>query len=156
MSLAFLDTSALMKLYIAEIGSNWLKTFVQQNRVGISELTFYEAATVLRRRTLEGTITDLQALAIYATLQNDSTNYDVLELRANDQLRRVLGLAFNPLGNLRLRALDAIQIAAAQIMSETVSQMNPPIPFVFVSADAQLLRVAQHLGLATDNPENHP
>lgn len=156
MSLVFLDTSALIKLYIAEIGSNWLKTFVQNNQVGISELAFYEAATVLRRRALEGTITNLQALTIYTQLQTDSANYNVLDLRVNDQLRRVEGLAFNPLGNLRLRALDAIQMAAAQIMNETATQMVPPVPFIFVSSDAQLLRVAQHLGLTTDNPENHP
>ncbi len=34
MSLLFLDTSALLKLYITEIGSNWIKNFVTGHQNG--------------------------------------------------------------------------------------------------------------------------
>ena len=118
MSLVFLDTSALMKLYIPELGSSWLRTYIQGNQVGIYELALYESATVLRRRILEGSISYTQALALYAQLQFDSIGYDILELRVNNQVDRFVNLAFNLPGNLRIRALDGIQLAAAQVMRE--------------------------------------
>ncbi len=142
MSLLFLDTSALMKLYIGEIGSGWLRNYIVNNQIGISELALYEGATVLRRRFLEGSITQAQALTLYARLQNDSTSFDVLELRMSRQLERVVNMAFNGLGSLRLRALDTMHLAAAEVMQEAADLQNPSEPFVFVSSDLQLLRAA--------------
>jgi predicted nucleic acid-binding protein len=156
MGLAFLDTSALMKLYITEIGSNWLKIYVKNNQIAISELALYEGATVLRRRFLENSITHTQALALYARLQNDSTGFDVLELGANKQLERVVNLVFNQPGSFRIRALDSIHLAAAQAMHEALNLSDPPVLFVFVSSDLHLLAAAQTLGFNIENPENHP
>jgi predicted nucleic acid-binding protein len=90
MSLLFLDTSAIIKLYLIEVGSNWLKSFIAGNQISISELALYEGATVLRRRYLEGSITQPQALALYARLQQESQSYDIIELRSERQLERVV------------------------------------------------------------------
>lgn len=46
MSLLFLDTSGLLKLYLPEIGSSWLKSFITGHNIVISGLAFYESATV--------------------------------------------------------------------------------------------------------------
>ncbi len=54
MSLLYLDTRALLKLDLPEMGSNWLKSFIQGYN---SEYALYESATVLRRHYLEGTQT---------------------------------------------------------------------------------------------------
>jgi len=43
MSLIFLDTSALIKLHLLEVGSSWLKSFIAGNQISISELALYEA-----------------------------------------------------------------------------------------------------------------
>ncbi|MEI6045056.1 MAG: hypothetical protein WCS37_11950 [Chloroflexota bacterium] len=37
MSLIFLDTSALLKLYLPEIGSSWLRSFMTGQQISISE-----------------------------------------------------------------------------------------------------------------------
>lgn len=72
MGLVFLDTSALIKLYLPEIGSSWLQQLVSGNQVVISELVLYECATLLRRRHLEGSLTLTQAAALYTQIQQDS------------------------------------------------------------------------------------
>ncbi|NWJ97026.1 MAG: type II toxin-antitoxin system VapC family toxin [Chloroflexi bacterium] len=155
-SLLFLDTSALIKLHLLEVGSSWLKSFIAGNQISISELALYESATVLRRRYLEGSITQPQALALYAQLQQESQSYDVIELRSERQLERVVALAFSLPQNLRIRALDSIHLVAAQISKEAANRLVPPEPFVFVSSDRQLLQVAQSQNLVTENPEDHP
>jgi hypothetical protein len=38
---------------------------------------------------------------------------------------------------------------------EDTRALTPAPPFVFVSSDAQLLRVAQAQGFVTENPEDH-
>ena len=63
-------------------------------------------------------------------------------------------MAFSLPSNLRLRALDAIQLAAANIIREAANSQSPPEPFTFISSDKQLLQVAQSQGLATQNPED--
>src|SRR5437764_637569 len=114
MSLLFLDTSALLKLYLPEIGSGWLSIFITGHNLAISELALYESATVLRRRYLEGSLTLLQASTLHVRLQRDSLAYITIPLNTDRQLERVIDFAFKLPTGLRLRALDAIQLAAAE------------------------------------------
>jgi len=155
-SLIFLDTSALLKLYLPEIGSGWLKTFITGNNLAISELALYESATVLRRRYLEGSLTLQQASTLHLNLQRESLTYITIPLGTNRQLERVIAFAFNLPSSLRLRALDAIHLAAAEITSELAKVQTPPENYIFVSADRQFLRVVQAQGFTTENPEDHP
>jgi predicted nucleic acid-binding protein len=156
MSLLYLDTSALIKLYLNETGSSWLRTFVTGEQITFSELVLYESATVLRRHYLEGSLTRKQASSLYARLMRNSQAYQVVLLRIERQLPRVMTMAFNlPLG-LRLRALDSIHLAAAQVSREAATNLAQPVPFIFVSSDRQLLQAAQALGFTTENPESHP
>lgn len=57
---------------------------------------------------------------------------------------------------LRIRSLDSIHLTAAQVAMEQAQSLTPPVTLVFVSSDAQLLRVAQAQGFTTENPEAHP
>lgn len=156
MSLLFLDTSALLKLYLPEIGSGWIKSFIAGQQIAISELALYESATVLRRRYQEGTLIRPQAASLYAKLRKESEAYAVILLRTERQLPRVITFSFNLPAGLRLRALDSIHLAAATISREAANRITPPEPFIFVSSDRQLLQVAVAQGFATENPEDHP
>jgi len=155
-SLLFLDTSALMKLYLPELGASWIRNLVIGQQITVSELALYESATVFRRHYLEGALTRKQASSLYARLRRDSQVYQIVLLRIERQLPRVVTIAFNLPPGLRLRALDSIHLAAAQVASEQANSVVPPEPFVFVSSDRQLLHVAQFQGFATENPETHP
>ncbi len=156
MSVLFLDTSALLKLYLPETGSSWLKTFIMGHNLVISELALYESATVLRRRYLEGSLTLLQASTLHVGLQRDSLAYITIPLNAERQLERVINFAFKLPTALRLRALDAIQLAAAEIANELSQTQTPPDQFMFISSDKQFLQVAQAQNFLTENPEDHP
>ena len=89
MSVLFLDTSAFIKYYLPEIGSNWLRNFVSGNQTVISEITLYECATLLRRRYLEGSFTRKQAAFVYGKIRRDSHNHTIIELHSDRQLQRV-------------------------------------------------------------------
>jgi predicted nucleic acid-binding protein len=52
-----------------------------------------------------------------------------------------------------LRGYDAVQLASALILPVVSVQLRP---LIFVSADSALLRVARQMGLATENPLDHP
>jgi predicted nucleic acid-binding protein len=155
-AILFLDTSAFLKLYVAEKGSNWLKTFASGNQLVISELTFYESATALRRRYLDGIFTRQEASKLYSQIYHDRFNYDIIAIGSDRQLNRVVSLSFNLPPNLRLRALDSLQLTAAIINQMRASNQQPHDIVTFVSSDQQLLKVAQAQGFAIENPEDHP
>jgi hypothetical protein len=52
-----------------------------------------------------------------------------------------------------LRGYDAVQLASALLLPAASSQLRS---LLFVSADSALLRVARQMGLATENPLDHP
>ena len=156
MTLAFLDTSALLKLYVAEIGSTWLTNFVADKQIVISELTLIESATALRRRYLEGIFTRRQAAALYARIRRHKTAYEIVIIGEERQIPRTITVAFNLPAPFRLRALDAIQLTASKIALDKANRLIPPIPLVFVSSDVQLLNVALSRGFTVENPENYP
>jgi predicted nucleic acid-binding protein len=54
-----------------------------------------------------------------------------------------------------LRAYDAVQLASALVASRALADAALPLP-VFLSADNDLLVIAQAEGLPTDNPNLHP
>jgi predicted nucleic acid-binding protein len=152
----YLDTSAFLKLYRAEVGSNWLKNFVIGNELIISQLTLFESANTLARLYREGFFTRLVALGLYRQIRRDSRKLTLLPLGTPQQLRRATSIAFNLTGGLRLRTLDAIQLATAIQAEEVARSLTPPVPFLFVSSDSQLLQVARSIGLVVENPEDHP
>ena len=57
-SVAYLDTSALIKRYITEVGSEWIRTLLREptTRTFTSLLTVIEGNCTLARRRREGTL----------------------------------------------------------------------------------------------------
>lgn len=156
MAKLYLDTSAFLKLYRSEVGSTWLKNFVGGNEIIISRLTIFESANTFARLYREGLLTRLVAFGLYRQIRRDSRNFSIIPLGTSQQLRTATSTAFNLATGLRLRTLDAIHLATAIQADEAARSLTPPVPFLFVSSDGQLLRVAQSIGLTVENPEDHP
>jgi predicted nucleic acid-binding protein len=156
MEFVFLDTNSLIKLYVPEKGSNWLKNFVTGKQIVISEITLFESLTVVRRLYVEGKFTLTQAEALFSLIYQDRLNHTVILVGGEAQINDLSNIVFGLATNLRLRALDSLQLIAAEIARDTVNSLNPPEALTFVSSDVQLLRVAQARGFVTDNPDNHP
>lgn len=157
MDYIFLDTNALLKLYLNEVGSTWLKGYVAGKRISISELAIFESATTLARRFLAGEFTRNQAYILLTLIAQDCDNtYELVPLDNKLQSNRVFAVAEQWPTTSRIRTLDTIQLAAAKTVLEVANLQQPPASFKLISADAQLLRVAQVQGLIVENPENYP
>jgi len=150
----FLDTSALVKRYIAEIGSNWVKVITNpgvSNDLAISQITWVEVLSALSRRQREGSLSADDFNSVFQYFSNDfDTQYRVIEV---DQA--LIQSAGQLVIQYPLRAYDAVQLASALRVQSIFSQI-PNMQLIFLSADHRLLNIAQSQGLVTDNPNNYP
>ena len=150
----FLDTSALVKRYIAEIGSNWVKVITNpavSNDLAISQITWVEVLSALSRRQREGSLSADDFNSVFQYFSNDfDTQYRVIEV---DQA--LIQSAGQLVIQYPLRAYDAVQLASALRVQSIFSQI-PNMQLIFLSADHRLLNIAHSQGLVTDNPNNYP
>lgn len=150
MTLFFADTSAVAKRYVTEIGSTWVKSWIEPGSghlVVISDLTKVEMVSVLARRRREGAITSGDfTLLRNAFLLHVDTQYLAIGIQ-----EEVLARARRLLDAHTLRTLDAIQLACAMQVAGLFSQ-----PVILASADQSLLAAAAAEGLATEDPNLHP
>jgi uncharacterized protein len=150
----FLDSSALVKRYIPEIGSSWIRQITDpshQNDLFIARITWVEVLSALARREREEFLTSNnvnQITTIFAT--HLAQQYRVLEI---DQT--LIDLAGDLVTHYPLRAYDSIQLAAALRLQTSLTQVQLPDP-IFLTADQRLLAIAQASGLPCDNPNQHP
>lgn len=156
MEVAFFDTSALLKKYFKEKGSGWLANFLVGKQIVVSELTLFEVVIAVRRRYSTNLLTLKEALDTIDKINNDSLTFDIIALSDANLKTEVKNTVFKLQNSLVVRTLDAIHLTTAVRIFNTVNSFTPPEPFVFVSSDAQLLRVAQSQKLPTENPEDHP
>ena len=154
MSLYFLDSSALAKRYIAEVGSAWIRDLTNplaRNHLLIARITWVEVLSALARRQREGNMTPGEVAQVTQTFRYDlDMQYRVSEL---DQ---ALAVAAGELVTRHpVRAYDAVQLAAALRIQAGLAQVTSPA-LTFLSADDRLLAIARAEGLLTDNPNDHP
>ena len=149
----YLDTSALVKNYITEKGSGWVKTLLASERtprVFTSHLSVVEATCALARRRREGTMTPEGHVQILTALDYDFTyRYNLIEVTPT-----VIDTARLLANRHPLRAYDAVQLASAWLAHQERLRTELP-PLTFVCADDRLIGIAQAEGLLTDNPNDH-
>jgi predicted nucleic acid-binding protein len=154
MTVYFLDSSALAKRYIAEIGTPWIRTIVSPktgNTIFIAQITPIEIVSGSARRKRDGSITSRTARAVRLLVDRHAQReYIVVGL-----VEQIVQRAENLLEVYTLRAYDAVQLASAlesnsRLLSTGLSALT------FVSADTRLLNTASTEGLATDDPNAHP
>jgi uncharacterized protein len=146
----FLDTSALAKRYIPEIGTPWINritTTTADQIILLSQLAWVELQSAISRRQRENALTPAQSQTLSLNFQTHwQTDYHIITV---DQT--LLNLATELIKKHPLRAYDAVQLASALIIQPDLPdpQTNP---FTFVSADDRLLAIAQLEGLTIFNP----
>lgn len=117
--ICYLDTSALVKLYVREEGSDQVGDLINNSFViATCKIAFAEARAAFARGYREGIITHNDYRIIVNSFLNDWNRYLVLEI--SDPL--VL-LAGDLAEKQRLRGFDAIHLAAALIFSQQVKQL---------------------------------
>lgn len=150
MTVYFMDTSAIIKRYVTEVGSGWITSLIQPvsgHIVVLSALANVESFSTLARLQRSKHLTP----TIVTQRQNDflvdiKTQYLLISL--NDA---VLARAGTLVNKYPLRTLDSIQLSCAM-----EAQVTLGVVLVFLSADNNLLSAAAAEGFPTDNPLNHP
>jgi predicted nucleic acid-binding protein len=149
---AFADTSALLKLYVAEDGSRWMSETVRPDGIAISDLAVAETGVTLARLVRDGLIPAPVARSAWKLFRRQLRTFIVYGLERRSLISAANLAARSP---VRLRTLDAIHLQGATEASIRARRDGQPSP-VFISADARLLAAAGALGFRTDNPLNHP
>jgi uncharacterized protein len=146
--LYFLDTSALVKLYVREVGTERLLRLADRatsNRLAVLALAQVEIHSAVRRRERAGDIDVSIASLILDNLDHDMQGR-FLRQTLNDP---VLDMACALVDRHFLRAYDAIQLAGCLSMKVAAGADA----LVFVCSDRRLLQAAVLEGLSTLNPE---
>ena len=149
----FLDSSALIKRYVVEIGSPWIKTLTDSqtgNSLLLVRITWVEVLSAFARRQREGGITAAEVAALIAKFRSEfNSRYRVIEVDL-----ALVERAGELIVQYPRRAYDAVQLASALRVQSLLTSM-PETQLIFVSADNRLLDIAQSAGLAIDNPNNY-
>jgi predicted nucleic acid-binding protein len=135
----FCDTSALIKLYITEAGSDALKAQMREaEAVAVSRIAWAEAHAALSRRAREVPEDALVIEQAKAALATDWPHFVVLDI---DQ--SLVERAGEYADTFALRGYDSIQLAAA---SEAARIAQSPV--FFACFDTRLNKAAKMLGMA--------
>ena len=133
----YLDTSALVKLYVEEEGSATVREAVARaETVATTVIAYVEACAAFARRRREGGLSRGDYRRTIQELQSDWDRYLLLEV-TNELIRRAAGLAaIHP-----LRAYDAMHLASAKELQERIQG-----PFFFACWDSNLSANAKREG----------
>jgi len=149
MAVFFFDSNAIVKYYISEPGSNWVRALVDDtnNSCLICDISLAEvAAAISQMRQFQ----PFGRAFVHGTLkrfQNDVRSGLFLSHPVDTRtLERAAAIAETH----ALKGCDAIQVASAALAEEDIG-----IEVVLVTGDKQVLRVAQFEALETDNPFKH-
>lgn len=135
---AYLDTSALVKLYVNEPGTAEVQRLVDRaTRLSTSQLTYVEARAAFARRLREGRVSHEGYLQLVRLLEHEWEFY--LRLDVSEQVVKLAGQLAERHG---LRAYDAVQLASAL-------SVQPRAVVEFIAADGPLLKAAAQEGLLT-------
>lgn len=153
MALYFLGSSAIVKRYVAESGHAWVVGIcdpAQGHDLHIAQVALVEVVATLCRKAREVAISATERDSLIADFRQDTaTTYALRPVKTEIYTRE---------GDLccthRLRAYDAVQLAAALALRDDAQANGAPMP-AFVCADTDLLGYASAEGLHIENPNAH-
>jgi uncharacterized protein len=141
----YLDTSALVKLYVEEEGSDAVWRLVGADAGATCRVTWAEALAALARRERESAA---DSAAVWAVAR-ERLAHDWPALQIVEVTQPLVEQAGEFAQTFALRGFDAVQLAAGQALGRVLTEAP-----VFVSFDRRLNRAARVLGLAL--PEGVP
>lgn len=134
----YLDTSALIKRYVAEMGSTVVRDLLRREELaGTATIAYAEVYSGLTRRHREGYVSKRQYTLACREFEREWPAYVHVELRSE-----VLTLARDLIQRHTLRGFDAIHLASALILHAGLRD-----DVMLVASDDRLLRAAaaEHL-----------
>ncbi len=149
----YLDASAMVKRYVNEQGSEWMRATMdseEETLLFTSRMTIVEVISAFSRRVREGTLTLQDFVSARDMFRSDCLDdYQVMppSLAVVDQACALLE-------RYPLRAYDATHLATAISAQEFLTGKEYS-PVTFLSADDDLNDAAKAEDLTVDNPNGH-
>jgi predicted nucleic acid-binding protein len=135
--LVFFDTSAFVKRYIRESGTDQVLEWCDNaTEIGLASIALPEIISAFCRLRRESLISDVQYRHLKSSLLTDIEDAALCDLAPT-----VLAKTISALENNTLRAMDAIHIGSAVILKADV----------FVSADKRQCEAAIRAGLRVES-----
>jgi hypothetical protein len=147
LALYYLETSALVKLYVKEPGTERLLALTDRaahNRFAILALAQVELRSAVRRRQRSGKITETVASLLLDLFQRH-VEARFLTQNVTDA---TLDFASTLIDRYGLRAYDAIQLGGYLALRKTVGDDTP----IFACSDHDLLSAATQEGIPVFDP----
>lgn len=144
--MSYWDTSALVKLSVAEVDSPQFQQLAgSAARIVTGTIARLEARTVFRRREAEGALPAGEAAVLFADMERDIANGRVVIQPADADVERefanVLESCFSQSPPVFVRTNDALHIASAIVAHETE----------FVTTDIRQRAAAKLMGLTVQS-----
>lgn len=137
--ITYLDTSALIKLYISEQYSSSLRMLVKEQTqiIGVSVIAKPEFSASIARGLRTGLIWKNVATTVLDRFRNEWHNLRLLTVT-----NQIIDTADSLAWNYNMRGFDAIHLATALDWQKALD-----IPITFITFDKQLWQAAQRVGL---------
>lgn len=153
MSVYFFDSSAIVKRYVKETGTEWIIKLTdpaKRNRIYVASITGVEVVSAISRRARNGDISEGERF--------DATDQFLVDFRSQYRALEITSALINGAMllalNFALRGYDAVQLAAALEINDRRLLLSLPA-LTLVSADDALNAAAIDRGLTVDNPNAH-
>lgn len=154
MAAYYFESSALVKRYISENGTAWVRgcaALTSAHWIYVLRITAVEVASAVCRRHRSGRISTTDLAAILTQIRQDFADEYLIREVTPDVLERAMSLAVT----YSLRAYDAVQLAGLEeIQIERYTDGLAPI--TFASSDLDLNAAATALGIAIEDPNQYP
>ena len=154
MTIYYVEPSALVKYYVTEPGSTWVRALVdttEDNVLVTAEITIAEVSAALAVIARVGRISRRQRDELWGKFKRDLlTCYECLPTH-----RTIINLAAELCQKHPLRRFDAIHLASGLQLQETLAQQEEGVTITYVTGDDPLVTAAQTEGLTVDNPFWH-
>lgn len=148
----YFDSSALVKRYAWEVGTEWVQRITDPasgHILLVSRITGAEITAAIWRKVREGNLSRKDALRIAGDFRyHFYSQYHIVEVSAD-----IVEEAMNLIARHGLRGYDGVQLASAKLVDHRRQIANLP-SLIFVSADTALLDAAKAEGLEIANPVN--
>ncbi len=137
----FIDTSALVKLYHKEAGTENIVTLFHKYAgdlvLAIADITIIEFHSALLKRVRTNEIDIEKVSRVFELFENDLKTFDLVIV--DDMVKKLATQILDNVAYMKnLRTLDAIQLAAAIITNRNINIDK------FVSCDKSLCEIAQY------------
>ena len=148
----FFDSSALAKAYIAELGTDWVRSILDddQHRIYISQVTALEVVAALTRRFHVGDLTLQERNDAAREVREDCLSYRVVDI-TDECIEAAIDLALTH----NLRAYDAAQLASALTVRNVLLLTPGFTELTLVTSDHELNRAGTQEGLPVEDPNSY-